>query len=77
MVACPLACCSCQRKAMTTPFVAAVMVHVSNRLNASGNSRCLVAEAEASLIGFLNATGSPIRRLRHATTSALGVRRSH
>lgn len=47
------------------------------RLNASRNSRCLVAIADDAPVGFLNAMGSPVNRLRHATTLALGVRRSH
>lgn len=47
------------------------------RLNAARNSRCLIAIADEKPIGFLNAMGSPVNRLRHATTLALAVRRSH
>jgi RimJ/RimL family protein N-acetyltransferase len=47
------------------------------RLNAGKNSRCLVATVDDVLVGFLNAMGAPVNRLRHATTLALGVRRSH
>lgn len=47
------------------------------RLNAANNSRCLVAIADGEIVGFLNAMGSPVNRLRHATTLAIGVRRSH
>jgi RimJ/RimL family protein N-acetyltransferase len=47
------------------------------RLNAGNNSRCLVAAADSGLVGFLNAMGGPVNRLRHSTTLALAVRRSH
>ncbi|MBX3726797.1 MAG: GNAT family N-acetyltransferase [Xanthomonadales bacterium] len=47
------------------------------QLNACPNARCLVATDDNALVGFLHAMGSPVVRLRHATTLALGVRRSH
>jgi RimJ/RimL family protein N-acetyltransferase len=47
------------------------------RLNAGKNSRCLVAVADETLVGFLSAMGGSVNRLRHTTTLALGVRRSH
>jgi RimJ/RimL family protein N-acetyltransferase len=48
-----------------------------SRLNSSKNSRCLVAIADNEMVGFLNAMGGTVNRLRHATTLALGVRRSY
>jgi RimJ/RimL family protein N-acetyltransferase len=47
------------------------------RLNQGANSRCLVAVSDGQLIGFLNAMGTPVNRLRHSTTLALGVRRAN
>ena len=47
------------------------------RLNGQHNSACFVAESGAQLVGFLNAMGVKINRLRHSTALALGVRKSH
>tara|TARA_B100001105_G_scaffold255365_1_gene254351 strand:- start:3983 stop:4501 length:519 start_codon:yes stop_codon:yes gene_type:complete len=47
------------------------------RLNAAKNSCCLLAVDNGAAIGFLNAMGGPVNRVRHATSLALGVRRSH
>jgi len=47
------------------------------RLNASTNSACFVATDGSAVVGFLTAMGSPANRLRHSTTLALGVQRSH
>jgi RimJ/RimL family protein N-acetyltransferase len=47
------------------------------RLNSRTNSLCLVAEHDNQLVGFLNAMGGQVNRLRHSTTLALGVLRSH
>lgn len=47
------------------------------RLTSATNSSCFVATEQTLVVGFLNAMGSPVNRLRHSTTLALGVRRSH
>lgn len=47
------------------------------RILASGHSRSLLAHSNGALIGFLGATGSPIRRLRHSANVFLGVLRDH
>ena len=47
------------------------------RLNGAPNSLCLVAEDTEHLVGFLSAMGGPVNRLRHSTTLALGVLRTH
>jgi RimJ/RimL family protein N-acetyltransferase len=47
------------------------------RLNGQHNAACFVAESGGELVGFLNAMGAKINRLRHSTTLALGVLRSH
>ncbi len=47
------------------------------RLNSTANSACFVADDQGHIVGFLNATGGPVNRLRHSTTLALPVRRSH
>lgn len=46
------------------------------RLNDSRNGLMLVAEGESGLVGFLGAFGGIANRQRHATSLALGVRRS-
>jgi RimJ/RimL family protein N-acetyltransferase len=48
-----------------------------SRLNSQPNSLCLVACAGEQLVGFLNAMGAQVNRLRHSTTLALGVLRGH
>ncbi len=48
-----------------------------SRLNSQSNSRCFVAQEGSELIGFLNAMGGQVNRQKHATTLALGVRKSH
>jgi RimJ/RimL family protein N-acetyltransferase len=47
------------------------------RLNGQPNSSCLVGADGDELVGFLNAMGGQVNRLRHCTSLALGVRRSH
>ena len=47
------------------------------RLNSATNSTCFIATDQARVVGFLNAMGSPVNRLRHSSTLVLGVRRSH
>jgi RimJ/RimL family protein N-acetyltransferase len=47
------------------------------RLNSRPNSLCLVAADREQLVGFLNAMGGQVNRLRHSTALALGVLRSH
>ena len=47
------------------------------RLNGKPNSLCLVATKEVQLIGFLNAMGGQVNRLKHSTTLALGVLSAH
>ena len=47
------------------------------RLNSLPNSACFVATEQARIVGFLNAMGSPVNRLRHSSTLALGVCCSH
>jgi RimJ/RimL family protein N-acetyltransferase len=46
------------------------------RLNSQPNSACLVAAEGATLVGFLNAMGGQVNRLRHSTILALGVLRA-
>ncbi len=47
------------------------------RMNSATNSACFIATDQALVVGFLNAMGSPVNRLRHSSTLALGVRRSY
>ena len=47
------------------------------RIANPGHSRSIIASAQSELVGFLSVMGSPIPRLRHAASLALGVRRSH
>lgn len=47
------------------------------QLTSSRNCTYLLASCDEGIVGLLFATGSPINRLRHATTLALGVAREH
>jgi RimJ/RimL family protein N-acetyltransferase len=47
------------------------------RMNEQPNSRCFVAVADDDVVGFLNAMGGQPRRLRYATSLALGVARPY
>jgi RimJ/RimL family protein N-acetyltransferase len=47
------------------------------RLNTRHNSLVLIAEEGSTPIGVLTAIGGEVRRLRHSTTLALGVSKSH
>ena len=47
-----------------------------DRFAKSAHSRTIIALSEAMPVGFLGVMGSPVPRLRHAASLALGVRRS-
>ena len=47
------------------------------QLTSAKNCTYLVASIDLGIVGLLFATGSPVNRLRHSTTLALGVAREH
>lgn len=51
--------------------------HRVQQLTSKGNCTYMLASSEEGIVGLLFATGSPMKRLRHSTTLAVGVAREY